>query len=627
MADALDALLTNVAGLPYHVPAAPLLAPSRSRTVFQSTGNTHGNSTNSSPSWTARPATLFVFNSNRDLTAEQLQSKVNDWLKLDDVFNENFLRRVYFLFPAEPEASEVSDEVEGVLSSWGSSTAHIISLGPQDDAANWRAGPYFASTQGLRQVWRLFLIHTKHLCFLLFQATMMHRGTSGVPVSSRAYYDAPSEDKRLSGIRVVVKDVIDMAGVPTFAGNKAYGALYGAKAKNAACVEKLLDAGAVLLGKVKTVQFASGANGKDWFDYQPPFNPRGDGYQDPGCSSAGSATAASAYDWIDVAIGTDTFGSVIGPASEHGVFGLHSSFGSVSTVGVVPLSKELDTVGFFSKSAQTAAATIRAMAQVNISKRFCSSNITLVYPTDFFADWPPEYLSATDGFIRQLEEFLHTEREHIGIGSSFIEGRVAGGKSMQAYLRNTTAHIQLYDCYRNCLPFLEEYKAKFGKMLFADPYIQYKWKLGRDLTDEEYAVAIRQRDIFKEWILTKILPQGQEGQDFDKILLLPNGYMDPFYSHEYDGRTLEEGAHRKQGFGFKDTTLAVLAGLPVFNIPITQFPYQSSVSRTTEFLPGNIALVGQQGSEVALLKMMARFLSSSKDLRDSVATGSVPFPG
>jgi Asp-tRNA(Asn)/Glu-tRNA(Gln) amidotransferase A subunit family amidase len=107
-------------------------------------------------------------------------------------------------------------------------------------------------------------------------------------------------------MRVVIKDNIDMQGVPTSAGNRAYGELYGIKEKNAEVVDRLLNAGAAILGRVKTVQFASGENAKDWFDYQAPFNPRGDGYQDPGCSSAGSATATSAYEWVDIALGTDS---------------------------------------------------------------------------------------------------------------------------------------------------------------------------------------------------------------------------------------------------------------------------------------------------------------------------------
>ncbi|KAB5551392.1 hypothetical protein GE09DRAFT_1288026 [Coniochaeta sp. 2T2.1] len=127
-------------------------------------------------------------------------------------------------------------------------------------------------------------------------------------------------------------------------------------------------------------------------------------------------------------------------------------------------------------------------------------------------------------------------------------------------------------------------------------------------------------------MLTQVLPQAPGGQDFDRILVMPSGYMDPFYRHEYDGRTLEEGARRKQGFGFKDTTLVVLLGLPFINIPITQFPYESAVSGLTELLPGDIALVGPKGSEVALLQMVEEFLGAVKGLHASVQTGSVPFP-
>ncbi|KAK3352908.1 hypothetical protein B0T25DRAFT_607010 [Lasiosphaeria hispida] len=83
----------------------------------------------------------------------------------------------------------------------------------------------------------------------------------------------PSEEKPLSGLRVVIKDVIDMAGVPTSAGIKAYGMLYGVKENNVVCVDNLLDAGAVILGGVKTVQFASGENAKDWLTISPLSTP------------------------------------------------------------------------------------------------------------------------------------------------------------------------------------------------------------------------------------------------------------------------------------------------------------------------------------------------------------------
>jgi Asp-tRNA(Asn)/Glu-tRNA(Gln) amidotransferase A subunit family amidase len=107
-------------------------------------------------------------------------------------------------------------------------------------------------------------------------------------------------------MRIAIKDNINLKGIRTSAGNRAYQALYPVKVRNAACVENLLEAGAVIVGKTKTVQFASGENARDWMEFFPPFSPQGDGYQDPGYSSAGSATAASAYDWIDATLGTDS---------------------------------------------------------------------------------------------------------------------------------------------------------------------------------------------------------------------------------------------------------------------------------------------------------------------------------
>lgn len=71
-------------------------------------------------------------------------------------------------------------------------------------------------------------------------------------------------------------------------------------------VQRLVDAGAVLVGKTKTSQFASGEYAHDWVDYLCPFNPRGDGYMEPDCSSTGSAAAIAGYDWLDYALGSDS---------------------------------------------------------------------------------------------------------------------------------------------------------------------------------------------------------------------------------------------------------------------------------------------------------------------------------
>jgi len=93
----------------------------------------------------------------------------------------------------------------------------------------------------------------------------------------------------------------------TGCGNRAYYALYPPASVNSFPVERLVSLGAVIVGKTITSQFANGETSTDdWIDQFCPFNPRGDGYQDPSSSSSGSGASMGTYDWLDFAIGSDT---------------------------------------------------------------------------------------------------------------------------------------------------------------------------------------------------------------------------------------------------------------------------------------------------------------------------------
>lgn len=110
----------------------------------------------------------------------------------------------------------------------------------------------------------------------------------------------------MKGKRVAVKDIYHLAGTPTSASCRDFMAFTGAQEHTANMVLRLIQAGAVVVGKTKTAQFASGEHAGDWVDYACPFNPRGDGYLEPDCSSTGSAAAIAAYTWLDYSIGTDS---------------------------------------------------------------------------------------------------------------------------------------------------------------------------------------------------------------------------------------------------------------------------------------------------------------------------------
>lgn len=100
--------------------------------------------------------------------------------------------------------------------------------------------------------------------------------------------------------------MFDIGGLRTSVGNRNFFGLYPPRTKIASAIQRLMDAGAEVLGKSKLSSFAAREEPTESVDYQAPFNPRGDGYQSPAGSSSGSAAAVSSYDWLDFAIGSDS---------------------------------------------------------------------------------------------------------------------------------------------------------------------------------------------------------------------------------------------------------------------------------------------------------------------------------
>lgn len=114
------------------------------------------------------------------------------------------------------------------------------------------------------------------------------------------------EKMPLSGWRIAVKDIFQVEGIKTSVCNRAYHELYPPAPKTAACVEILQQKGAHILGTTKLAAFAATEEPIECVDYQAPWNPRADGYQSPAGSSSGSGVAVASYDWVDVAIGSDS---------------------------------------------------------------------------------------------------------------------------------------------------------------------------------------------------------------------------------------------------------------------------------------------------------------------------------
>lgn len=160
----------------------------------------------------------------------------------------------------------------------------------------------------------------------------------------------------LDGMPIVIKDNVDVAGVPTTVGSRLF---TGRKATtDAEVVRRLRAAGCVILGKANMHELAFGGTSRNE-TFGHVLNPAAPD-RIPGGSSGGSGAAVAA-DLCVAAIGTDTGGSVRLPASLCGVSGLRPTFGAVSNRGVQPVSRSLDTVGPLARSVEDVFAVLETI--------------------------------------------------------------------------------------------------------------------------------------------------------------------------------------------------------------------------------------------------------------------------
>jgi len=158
------------------------------------------------------------------------------------------------------------------------------------------------------------------------------------------------------GPRVAIKDLIDVAGAPTTAGCRVLADVAEPAGADAACLAPLRAAGAAIVGKANLHELACGGTGINPH-FGTPVNPL-DPTRIPGGSSSGSAVAVATGE-ADVALGTDTAGSIRTPSACCGTVGLKTTWGRVPTEGVWPLAPSLDVVG---PMARDVAGVVAGMA-------------------------------------------------------------------------------------------------------------------------------------------------------------------------------------------------------------------------------------------------------------------------
>jgi aspartyl-tRNA(Asn)/glutamyl-tRNA(Gln) amidotransferase subunit A len=161
----------------------------------------------------------------------------------------------------------------------------------------------------------------------------------------------------LHGIPFALKDIYDTAGILTSGGSRV--CIDNIPQRNATTTQKLLDAGAVLLGKLQTHEFAHGGPSFD-LPWPPARNPWNTAHFTGGSSSGSGAALAAGL--TPAALGSDTGGSIRGPASHCGITGLMPTYGLVSRAGVIPNSFTFDHCGPMARSAEDCAILLQAIA-------------------------------------------------------------------------------------------------------------------------------------------------------------------------------------------------------------------------------------------------------------------------
>ncbi|NBS48052.1 MAG: amidase [Betaproteobacteria bacterium] len=365
----------------------------------------------------------------------------------------------------------------------------------------------------------------------------------------------------LSGLTLGVKDLFDVAGYPTSGGQPMLLALSGIKDTTAPTVQRLLDAGAVFAGKTVTDELAFSMNGNN-AHFGAPLN-GGAPDRISGGSSSGSASSVSSR-LVDIALGTDTGGSVRAPASHCGLYGIRPTHGRVSLQGCLDLAPSLDTCGWFARDAQTFArvADVLLAPDAPALAQRVASGPRLLAPTDVWALVAPEAASALAATRAQVESVL---------GSAVpVNAALDSFDDMYWNFR----YIQGREAWMTDGGFIERHQPPLG------PGVAQRFAWSKAVSDAQVvqATAFRQRFVAHMQALL-----GDDG-----VLLMPT-MPDIAPLRSDSDEALEDYRNR----AIRMLCIAGLAGLPQISLPLSG----------RAGAPLGISLLGPAGSDRSLIAL------------------------
>ena len=371
------------------------------------------------------------------------------------------------------------------------------------------------------------------------------------------YPDAPvkhSPTGPLAGLTLAVKDLFDVKGYPTGAGSPIVLAQSGIKTKTAPIVKDLLEAGARFVGKTHTDELAFSLNGKN-AHFGSPINPAAPD-RITGGSSCGSM-AAVAGRLADIAIGSDTGGSVRAPASYGGLFGIRPTHGRLSLKRTWPLAESLDTPGWFARDGDVFARVGAVL--LGKDRATLPEAPRLLLADDMFGQAVPE----SETILRNV-----VQRAMPSVGQPENVKVVRDIDALYWAFR----WIQGREAWASDGAMIERFAPPLG------PGVKERFAFSKAVTDGEYAKGEATRKTFRTR-LARLL--GQDG-----VLILPTvPDIAPLVSA--DESELEDFRNR----ALRLLCLSGLSGFPQVTIPVAQ----------REGAPLGLSLIGPKGSDKSLI--------------------------
>ncbi|KAF7549281.1 hypothetical protein G7046_g8406 [Stylonectria norvegica] len=506
----------------YYVPSPTHVAPVA---VFQSAGWTYEN-------YDSFPLPFTVFNLNATTISGSLLDELYTTSLADDVYIGNFLEGLYLTAPSSSclDASAISWIVQksittlvipSGLSMEGTRDVYpfkTISVPPVEIAP----GPYIltagqsSATFNLLKVYSLFAdlqeafmsTFTVNDDGSFSYANIWNAAQYGllVPVPSKLYYSTMDEARYpLAGLRFAVKDLMPVAGVLTSGGSREMLRLRDSPdAITAPAVQRLIDLGAVLIGKTKLTVFAFGAWPYQTDDFPYSWNPRADGYLGLSASSYGSAAAISAYDALDFTIGSDTLGSVRNPADRAGVYGLRPTWGVMNLTQVIPSASSLDTLGLFARSPQLLTKVAKEW-DTDFNPALIKANFSLPNKIIFPAINNSIAQDLIDNWLSNLTVALNMTLEYQNVTELFTTN-VDANDTLSNYT-STISSLTSYDNYHLFgKDFLADYYTKFERYPELDIAAFQSWQVAQNLTTASKTASEQRRQEFEEFINKHVIP-------------------------------------------------------------------------------------------------------------------------